>query len=333
VKRAAIVLLLAGAAAACQRSPKINPAALRAFAPLDTVMRSAENPITPAKMALGRMLYYDTRLSADQTLSCNSCHALDKYGVDHRAVSLGIKGQPGARNAPTVYHAAGQVAQFWDGRAPTVEEQAKGPILNPIEMGMPNSNVVLARLRAIPEYRAAFRAAFPQDADPITYDNLGNAIGAFERRLVTASRWDQFLAGDRSALTPEERAGFNQFWATGCQACHNGTYVGGGSFQRMGLVEPWPKSDDMGRFAVTNNVSDQLVFKVPTLRNVDQTAPYFSDGQVATLEEAVQLMALHQLGRDLTTEETASIVTWLKTLTGPLPEEYIAPPALPGQDR
>jgi cytochrome c peroxidase len=332
VKRAALVLLLA-AMAACQRPVRVDPGQLRAFAPLDSAMVSPDNPITPAKIALGRMLYYDTRLSADRTVSCNSCHALDAYGVDHRPVSLGIKQQQGGRNAPTVYHAAGQVAQFWDGRAPTVEEQAKGPVLNPVEMGMPSGTAVIARLRAVPAYRAAFARAFPDEPNPFTYDNLGKAIGAFERRLVTPARWDLFLAGNPTALTDDEKAGFNTFVAIGCQACHNGAYVGGASFQRIGLVEPWSKQDDLGRFAVTKNPSDRLVFKVPTLRNVTRTEPYFSDGQVATLPEAVRLMARHQLGRELSDEQTAAIITWLGSLTGNPPEQYIAPPTLPSGDQ
>ena len=332
MKRAAIVLLLA-ATAACQRTVRVDPGQLRAFAPLDSAMVSPDNPITPAKIALGRMLYYDTRLSADRTVSCNSCHALDNYGVDHRSTSLGIKQQHGGRNAPTVYHAAGQIAQFWDGRAPTVEEQAKGPILNPVEMGMPSGAAVITRLRAVPAYRTAFAQAFPDERNPVTYDNLGKAIGAFERRLETPARWDAFLTGDQTALTNEEKAGFNTFVDAGCQACHNGAYVGGATFQRIGLVEPWPKDDDLGRYAVTKNPADRLVFKVPTLRNVTQTGPYFSDGQVTTLPEAVRLMARHQLGRQLSDEQTAAIVIWLGSLTGIPPEQYIAPPTLPAGDR
>lgn len=336
MKRAAIAVMIV-AVAACQRQashmPDIDPAQLTAFAPLDTAMISADNPITPAKVALGRMLYYDTRLSADRSVSCNSCHALDQYGVDHRPVSLGIKGQKGGRNAPTVYHAAGQVAQFWDGRARSVEEQAKGPVLNPVEMGMPTGEAVMARLETVAAYRTAFREAFPNEVDPFTYDNLGKAIGAFERRLVTPSRWDAYLDGDRTALTSAEKAGLQEFMAAGCHGCHNGAYVGGTSLQRLGIVRPWPKENDLGRYAVTKNPSDSLVFKVPTLRNVTRTGPYFYDGQVATLNDAVRLMARYQLGRELTDAQAASIVTWLGSLTGPLPANYIAAPAPPAGDR
>jgi cytochrome c peroxidase len=276
------------------------------------------------------MLYYDTRLSIDGSVSCNTCHPLAAYGVDHRPVSLGVKGQSGTRNAPTVFNAAGHVAQFWDGRAPTVEEQAKGPILNPVEMGMPSGDAVTERLRALAEYRAAFTAAFPGEADPVTYDNVGTAIGAFERRLVTPSRWDAFLAGDTAALTPDEKRGLNTFATLGCTACHRGTYVGGERFEKVGLVEPWPDQGDLGRYAVTHRRGDRHVFKVPSLRNIARTGPYFHDGQVATLEEAVRRMARYQLGRELSEREVISVVTWLTSLTGTISQEDITPPELPG---
>jgi cytochrome c peroxidase len=295
-------------------------------------MTTTENPATAAQVALGRMLYHDARLSIDSTVSCNTCHPLGAYGVDHRPVSLGVKGQLGSRNAPTVFNAAGHLAQFWDGRAPTVEEQAKGPILNPVEMGMPSGEAVTQRLRALAEYRAAFAAAFPGEAEPVTYDNVGEAIGAFERGLITPSRWDAFLAGDTAALTSAERKGLNTFGALGCPACHRGTYVGGDMFQKVGLVEPWPEQRDLGRYAVTHRRGDQLVFKVPSLRNIERTAPYFHDGQVTTLEEAVRRMARYQLGRELRDGEVTSLVAWLKSLTGTISHEYTTPPGLPGAE-
>ena len=306
-----------------------EPAEVEVFGQLPGSMSALDNPATPARIALGRMLYYETRLSSDSTVSCNSCHLLNAYGVEHRPVSLGVKGQLGSRNAPTVFNAAGHLAQFWDGRAPTVEEQAKGPILNPVEMGMPSGDAVTERLKALPGYRAAFAAAFPGEADPVTYDNVGRAIGAFERGLVTPSRWDAFLAGDTGALTPAEKRGLETFVALGCSACHRGTYVGGEMFQKAGLVEPWPEQGDPGRYAVTHRRGDRLVFKVPSLRNVERTAPYFHNGQVATLEEAVRRMARYQLGRELRDAEVTSVVTWLKSLTGTIPQEYIAPPTRP----
>jgi cytochrome c peroxidase len=331
----AIALLLS--ASACRAGmglaggPHIDPTQLEAFGQLPTSMATAENPATAARVALGRMLYFDPALSVDSTVSCNTCHPLGAaYGVDHRPVSLGVRGQAGSRNPPTVFNAAGHLAQFWDGRAPTVEEQAKGPIVNPVEMGMPSGDVVAERLRTLAQYRAAFAAAFPGEAEPVTYDNVGVAIGAFERGLVTPSRWDAFQAGDTTALTADERRGLNTFTALGCPACHRGTYVGGEMFQKVGLVEPWPEQDDLGRYAVTHRRADRLVFKVPSLRNVERTAPYFHDGQVVTLEEAVRRMARYQLGRKLSDAEIAAVVTWLKSLTGTIPQDYIKPPELPG---
>ena len=318
-----IVLAACGRPDAERASVPIDPARLAAFAPLPGAIDAPDNPITPEKVALGRMLYYETRLSRDGRHSCNSCHSLADYGVDHNRVSTGVRNQPGSRNSPTVYNAAGHVAQFWDGRAATVEEQAKGPILNPVEMAMPSDRAVLAALGAIPAYREAFRRAFPGETNPVTYDNVGRAIGAFERGLVTPSRWDALLAGDAAALTPAERAGFNVFVEAGCAGCHVGTYVGGGSFQPVGLAAPWPALTDSGR--------GHGVFKVPSLRNIAQTAPYFHDGSTVSLTESVYLMAEHQLGRRLTADEAAAIVTWLESLTGTIPESYIAPPGRPAE--
>jgi cytochrome c peroxidase len=307
----------------------IDSGALKMFAPLPAVIESAENPITEAKVRLGRMLYYEPRLSKSQEVACNNCHLLDKYGVDNQPVSEGHKGLKGNRNAPTVYNAAGHVAQFWDGRAPDVEEQAKGPVMNPVEMAMPSSAQVLAVLKSIPEYPAAFKEAFPGEADPVTFDNLGRAIAAFERKLVTPSPWDRFLRGDRGALTAAQLRGFDKFVAAGCAACHNGAYVGGGSFQKLGLVKPWTKDADPGRFAVTKNEGDRRSFKVPSLRNIEKTGPYFHDGSVPALGQAVSLMAEYQGGRTLPPADVEAIVAWLRTLTGQIPAEYIRKPALP----
>ncbi|MBZ5610784.1 MAG: cytochrome-c peroxidase [Acidobacteriia bacterium] len=301
------------------------------FRALPAEIDSESNPITPAKVELGRLLYFERRLSASGQLSCNSCHDLASYGVDHQPTSLGHKNQRGTRNSPTVYNAAGHFAQFWDGRAATIEDQAKGPILNPVEMAMPSEKAAVAAIRAVPEYVARFEAAFPGETDPVTFDNIANAIGAFERKLVTPSRWDRFLEGDGNALTAEERAGFQWFMHSGCASCHSGTFVGGNSYQRLGEAVPYPERSDLGRFQVTRQASDRMVFKVPSLRNVEMTAPYFHNGKVATLEEAVTRMARYQLGVELLPDEKRVIVAWLKTLTGELPAEYISEPkALPG---
>jgi cytochrome c peroxidase len=312
-----------------EASKAFNPRLLRRFAPVRTVVESSQNPGTPEKVELGRMLYFDKRLSKNQNVSCNSCHRLDAYGVDSESTSPGDTGDRGGRNSPTVYHAAGYFTQFWDGRAPDVEEQAKGPILNPIEMGMPSADAVVARLKAIPGYREAFGKAFPGDANPLTYDNVGRAIGAFERGLTTPARWDKYLQGEKNALTDPELEGLKVFTNVGCMVCHTGEFLGGTSYQRVGAVEAWPNQNDPGRFKVTNNAADRMMFKVPTLRNIAKTAPYFHDGSAKTLPEAVRMMGKHQLGLELSDAEVSSIVAWLGALTGELPKEYIATPKLP----
>jgi cytochrome c peroxidase len=291
--------------------------------------RMEKEVASEAKIQLGRMLFYDGRLSADAKVSCNSCHDLERYGVDGLAVSLGHKGQKGTRNSPSVYHAAGHVAQFWDARAANVEEQAKGPVLNPVEMAMESGDAVARRLQAIPGYAKYFSAAFPGQKDPITFENMAIAIGAFERGLVTPSRWDRFLKGERGAITQQEMRGHHEFMHNGCASCHNGAYVGGASLQKVGREKAWPTQDDPGRMALSGLETDRMVFKVPSLRNVEKTAPYFHNGKVASLEEAVQLMGRHQLGIELQEGQTHDIVGWLKSLTGVIPKDYIARPELP----
>lgn len=308
---------------------QIDPAMLAAFGPLPEVMAAEGRELTDAKIDLGRMLYHDTRLSKNHDISCNSCHQLDKYGVDNEPTSPGHKKQLGGRNSPTVYNAAGHIAQFWDGRAADIEEQAKGPILNPVEMAMPGEAQVLETLRSMPGYVDAFQKAFPGVEDPISYDNFAVAVGAFERKLVTPGRWDAFLGGKSDALTDAEKQGLKDFVAAGCTTCHSGPYMGGQMYQKVGLVEPWPNQKDQGRFEVTGKDADKMMFKVPSLRNIAKTGPYFHDGSVADLGEAVKLMAKHQLGQKLDDKTTASIVTFLEALTGELPTAYIAKPELP----
>lgn len=298
------------------------------FGVLPELAGNADNPVTVEKVTLGRMLYYDPRLSRSQDISCNSCHLLSKYGQDSEATSPGDRGQRGVRNSPTVYNAALQFAQFWDGRAKDVEEQAKGPVLNPIEMAMPSEEAVLVVLRSIPGYVDAFAKAFPASIEPITYDNMAKAIGVFERQLMTPSRFDAFMAGDTAALTPAEVKGLKTFVDTGCITCHMGPAVGGTMYQKMGLVKPYP-TQDPGRFDVTGLEQDRGVFKVPMLRNIEKTGPYFSDGSIDTLESAVSIMAEYQLGKQLSAEENASIRTFLSVLTGEVDAAYVAKPALP----
>ncbi len=315
-------------------APVLDLAQARAmFKPLPARFDVPSNPPTPAQIALGRMLYYENRLSKAQELSCNSCHQLDKGGVDGVQFSSGHKGQLGGRNSPTVFNAAGQVAQFWDGRAPTVEEQAKGPILNPVEMAMPDPAHVLKVLRSIPGYVTAFKQAFPADKDPISYDNFGKAVGAFERGLVTPTAFDEFLAGKDDALSPQARDGLARFMSTGCATCHNGVLVGGAMYMKLGVVTPYQNQKDQGRFDLTKNEGERMFFKVPTLRNVAVTAPYYHDGSIADLPTAIKTMAQLQLGKTLSDADTASIVTFLQTLSGPVAADYITKPVLPPSGR
>ena len=321
------------AAAPAQQATAPDSAALRERAsavlgPLADEAPNPDNPITREKIALGRMLYYDPRLSKNHDISCNSCHQLDNHGVDSEPTSPGHKGQRGVRNSPTVYNAAFHIAQFWDGRAADVEEQAKGPVLNPVEMAMPSEAAVVAVLKSIPGYAPLFAAAFPKQEDPISYDNMARAIGAFERRLSTPSRFDAFLEGQDEALSEQEIAGLETFLEVGCPSCHNGPLVGGNLYQKLGLIKPY-ETDDAGRFAVTGNEADRQVFKVPSLRNVEKTGPWFHDGSKTDLDDAIRTMAEHQLGRELTNQQLRSLRVFLASLSGEVDGEYIAQPELP----
>jgi len=298
------------------------------FPPLPDVAPNPANPQSDAKVELGRALFFDTRLSKNHDVACNSCHVLAAYGVDGEPTSPGHRGQRGARNSPTVYNAALHIAQFWDGRAPDVEAQAKGPILNPVEMAMPSAEAVVAVLDSIPGYRPLFAAAFPGDDDPITYDHLGMAIGAFERVLMTPGPIDAFASGDLEALDAAQRRGLATFLATGCTTCHVGPAIGGGMYQKLGLVHPY-ETDDPGRSAVTGRDVDLHVFKVPSLRNVTETGPWFHDGSITDLGEAVRKMAHHQLGVELSGDQVADVTAFLGALRGELPADRIAAPTLP----
>lgn len=270
---------------------------------------------TAAQIELGKKLYFETSLSINGTQSCNSCHRVDNNlnGVDNEATSPGALGKRGDRNAPTVWNAGFHIAQFWDGRATDLAEQAKGPILNPIEMGLPDEQTALNRLQEA-GYDADFKKAFPDEAKPLTYDNLAAAIAAFERTLITQDRFDRFLVGDIKALSDREQQGLANFINVGCIACHNGSLLGGQSYQKMGMVKAYPNQHDLGRFNLTKNPADRFVFKVPSLRDISNTSPYFHDGSAPTLTKAVQDMAYYQLGKKLDQNTTESIVTFLKAL-------------------
>lgn len=304
------------------------------FGELPEIAENPKNEITDEKVVLGKTLYYDTRLSLDGNNSCNSCHNLSTYGVDNKPTSEGDKGGFGDRNSPTVYNAAFHFAQFWDGRAKDVEEQAGGPILNPVEMAIPDKEFLIEKLSKVEGYDNLFKAAFPEDEKPLTYDNIQNAIGAFERTLVTPSRFDEYIAGNEKAITEEEKEGLNNFINAGCITCHSGNNLGGSMFQKFGLFGNYweatgsEKIDD-GKFAATGVESDKYFFKVPGLRNIEKTGPYFHDGSVSDLGEAVRIMGKLQLNKDLSDEEVASIVTFLKTLTAEIDEEIIKAPEMP----
>lgn len=320
--------------AAPQASVAVDAAALQAqaaamFKVLPAQASADPYPVTEAQVTLGRILYYEPRLSKNQDISCNSCHDLANYGVDGQPTSSGDKGQLGGRNSPTTYNAALHIAQFWDGRAADVEAQAKGPILNPVEMAMPDADAVIKTLKAIPGYAELFQAAFPDDRDPVNYDNVGTAIGAFERKLVTPAPFDRFIAGDLTALNDAQLTGFNTFVSSGCATCHNGVGAGGGMYQKLGLVKAF-ETADTGRADVTKNEADKFIFKVPSLRNIEKTGPYFHDGKVVTLDSAIRLMAEYQVGKTLTDQEVGEIRAFLGSLTGTIPADYIAKPALPG---
>jgi cytochrome c peroxidase len=298
------------------------------FGPLPSSVPNPGNVGSSAKLKLGRMLYYDARLSKNHDIACNSCHLLDAYGVDGEPTSPGHRGARGGRNSPTVYNAAIHVAQFWDGREPDVEAQAKGPVLNPIEMAAPSEEYVVGVLASIPGYVSAFSEAFPDDPDPLTYDNMARAIGAFERNLMTPGRFDAFMAGKWNALDPTERRGLTTFLALGCNSCHTGPAVGGALYRKLGFIFPY-ETQDIGRENVTHEASDRYVFKVPSLRNIVKTGPYFHDGSIATLEEVVRIMGYHQVGLQLEDAQIADIVAFLGSLTGDLNLDYVAKPELP----
>lgn len=272
------------------------------------------------KEQLGQQLYYDKRLSKNGTISCNSCHNLDTYGVDNAATSLGDTKERGGRNSPSTLYASLHFKQFWDGRAKDVEEQAGMPILNPVEHSIPSQEFLVSRLRQLEEYQILFKKVFPNENQAITYANLTNAIGAFERKLLPASRFDKWLDGDEKALNATEKAGLNSFIANKCIACHSGIALGGQMMQKFGVYEDYwnhtnSKKIDLGLYDQTKNEADRYFFKTPSLRNIEKTFPYFHDGSVTDLKEAVKIMGKLQNNKDLSEHEIDNIVAFLKTLT------------------
>jgi cytochrome c peroxidase len=287
-------------------------------------MPGAEND-SVERIALGKKLFFEKRLSINDTQSCASCHRLEDgfAGVDNLPTSPGARNEPGTRNSPTVLNAGWQDSQFWDGRAADLVEQAKGPILNPIEMGMPDEHTVEQKIRGIAEYQDAFAAAFPDESPTITYQNIAEAIAAFERTLITPSRFDDFMNGKADALSETEQRGLKTFIQLDCRSCHDGKLLGGETYETLGKENPYENQTDPGIYALTKDEVDHMVFKVAPLRNVALTAPYFHDGKIKTLEEAVRKMAMLQLDEELTDQQVSDITSFLKALTDKNREQYL----------
>lgn len=300
----------------------------------------ADNPITPDKVALGKKLYFDPRLSKDGSVSCNSCHDLAAAGADDKPVSTGVGGAQGTRNSPTVWNSAFHSAQFWDGRAGSLEEQAKGPLINPVEMAMPSLDAVVQRVKSIPGYVAEFDKVFGKSS--VTIDNIAKAIATYERTLVSNnSKFDNFRFLDKTALNESEWSGFSTFRQVGCMQCHMGPDFSGPPplARGQGFYQKFPKFtdnryvpqykllDDQGRYSATQQESDRHVYRVPSLRNVAKTAPYFHNGSVASLDEVVRVCGLAGNNRELEAGEVRDIVAFLNSLSGEFPKQ--TPPKLP----
>lgn len=313
LRAVAVAALMTSSAAMAQDQEPVSPV-------------PAPKAVNPAAVELGKKLFFDPRLSKSGFISCNSCHNLSLGGTDNLKTSIGHNWQQGPINSPTVLNSRLNLAQFWDGRAKDLKEQAGGPIANPGEMAFTHE-LAIETLRSIPGYVDEFKQVFK--TDQLTIDEVTTAIAAFEETLVTPnSRFDQWLDGDKKAITADELAGYKLFKDSGCVACHNGPNLGGNSFQKMGLVQPYKTaSTAAGRVDVTGKDADRLNFKVPTLRNIELTYPYFHDGAAETMTEAVDLMGRLQLGREFNKDENAKIVAFLKTLTGQQPQ--IALPIMP----
>ena len=296
----------------------------RFFEPLSDDMPGAEKD-TPERIALGKQLFFEKRLSINNSQSCASCHRLEDgfAGVDNLATSPGARGEQGTRNSPTVLNAGWQDAQFWDGRAEDLVEQAKQPILNPIEMGMPDEKTVEDKIRDIDEYHNTFAEAFPGDEPAITYHNIAEAIAAFERTLITPSRFDDFLNGDGDALNEVERQGLQTFLKLDCNSCHDGILLGGETYEPLGKEHAYDNQTDQGIYELTKDEDDRMFFKVAPLRNVALTAPYFHDGKITTLDEAVRKMGKLQLDLELSDQQVSDITVFLKTLTDKNREQYL----------
>jgi len=304
------------------------------FQPLPKDMATAEFPITRERVELGRSMFFDSRLTIDANMSCSSCHQPAFYGTDALPKPMGVKQRPHPRHVPTNLNAGTSFVIHWRGDRTNLEDQVFQALTLPITSGQPDEKAVFDRLAHIPGYAPLFKAAFPDDPQPITLRNIATAIGAYERTLVTPSPFDAYLAGDQEALPPAAKTGLEKFINTGCVACHNGVGVGGGMYQKFGVVEDYWKATgsdpiDKGRFDVTKDPNDLYVFRVASLRNVAMTPPYFHDGSVAALPDAVKVMTRVQLGVSLNDADTGDIVAFLQSLTGELPVNFATAPVLP----
>lgn len=305
---------------------QIGERARSTFQVLATKAENPKNPMTDEKVKLGKILYFDTRLSKDGTQSCNTCHDLNTFGVDNKPTSPGDNGGLGDRNSPTVLNAALHTSQFWDGRAKDVEEQAGMAITNPVEMAIPSEQFLVDRLSKVELYQGLFKEAFPDESKPLTYMNIQNTIAVFERTLLTPSKFDEYLKGNANALSVDEKKGLKTFMEVGCTTCHMGSLPGGNILQKFGIYSNYWEmtgSDpiDEGRFKETGNEAEKYVFKAPSLRNIVKTYPYFHDGSVESLEEAIKIIAKVNLNIDLNEEQVKELVVFLNALTSDLPDD------------
>jgi cytochrome c peroxidase len=330
----AISSVMAQSSSVAEKAQELREMAVNLFQPIPgSVTEVRGQAISQPQITLGKALYFDPRLSRSQTISCNSCHNLGTAGVDNASKSIGHNWQRGDRNSPTVLNAVFNAAQFWDGRAADLKEQAKGPLVNPVEMNS-TEELVESTLRSIPGYADMFRQAFPSDPQPVTFDNAARAIEAFETTLITPnSKFDQFLQGSDTAMNAQELQGLSLFMEEGCITCHTGVNLGGQTFFPFGLInKPHPSilpTEDTGRAGVTKQAEDDYFFRVAPLRNIALTAPYFHSGQIWDLSEAVSVMSDAQLGQKLSPEDVGAITSFLGTLTGDQPKvEYpLLPPS------
>ena len=296
-------------------SSVVDPDRLASFAPLPPPEQAGDEK-TRAEVQLGRTLFHDPLLSNGGKVACTSCHSLATYGVDNQRLSRGSEDREPPRNSSSVYNLGGLSLLLWDGRKDNLIDQAKEVLQSPRAMATTPGELT-TQLLGRPDYVSAFARAFPDEAAPVTFDNTARSLAAYEATLMTrGARWDRFLEGDRAALSDREKAGFNRFVDVGCVQCHFGTYVGATTMQKLGLVKAWPDTRDRGRYETTKREADWMVFRAASLRNVTETAPYFHDGSVTSLDEAIRLMARHQIGKELGDDDVSSIAGWLATLKG-----------------